>query len=165
MQSQVLTAGGATGGHGWRSLHSHQGRFVDGMKLNWNQRSCYSLMPKKVCVMCFFLPQVHRHKAQAQFPSFNRAARNSLFVCLFVLFFFKKMSQCKKQVGWPPPRFQQLTSDISDEGPVEDVDLFYNFPCCQGCRRKHGRDYAGKHLQSSCEIKTAFTIKIERFVM
>lgn len=23
------------------------------------------------------------------------------------------MSQCKKQVGWPPPRFKQLTSDIS----------------------------------------------------
>ena len=35
-------------------------------------------MPKKVCVMCFFLPQVHRHKAQAQFPSFNRVARISL---------------------------------------------------------------------------------------
>lgn len=45
--------------------------------------------PKKVCVMCFFLPQVHRRKAQAQFPSFNRVAHISL-------------SQCKKQVGWPP---------------------------------------------------------------
>lgn len=47
-------------------------RLVIGMKRNWNQRLCYSLMPKKVRVMCFFLPQVHRHKAQAQFPSFNR---------------------------------------------------------------------------------------------
>lgn len=81
LQSQVLTAGGATGRCGWRSLHSHRGRDLwIGMKLNWNQRSCYSLMPKKVCVMCFFLPQVHRHKAQAQFPSFNRVARISLFV-------------------------------------------------------------------------------------
>lgn len=81
------------------------------MGWNWNQRSCYTLMPKKVCVMCFFLPQVHRHKAQAQFPSFNRVARVSLF-CFFVLFKKKKMSQCKKQVGWPPPRFAQLTLDI-----------------------------------------------------
>lgn len=59
--------------------------FVNRMKRNWNQRSCYSLMPKKVCVMCFFLPQVHWHKAQAQFPSFNRAARICLF--FFVSFF------------------------------------------------------------------------------
>lgn len=33
-------------------------------------------MPKKVSAMCFFLPQVHGHKAQ--FPSSNRAARASL---------------------------------------------------------------------------------------
>lgn len=30
-------------------------------------------MPKKVCVMCFFLPQVHRRKAQAQFPLFQQS--------------------------------------------------------------------------------------------
>lgn len=42
------------------------------------RRSCDSLMPEKVCVMCFFfLPLVHRRKAQAQFPSLNRAARVS----------------------------------------------------------------------------------------
>lgn len=73
-------------------------------------------MPKKVWVMCFFLPQVHRRKAQAQFPSFNRVARFSFF-CVFFFFLsffvlFKKMSQCKKQVGWPPARFEQLTLDV-----------------------------------------------------
>lgn len=138
-----------------------RGRFVDGMKLNWNQRSCYSLMPKKVCVMCFFLPQVHRHKAQAQFPSFNRAARISLFVCLS---FFLKMSQCEKQVGWPLPRFQQLTSDIYDKGPVEDVELFYNFPCCPGLSEETwtGLCRQTEHWQSLCGIKTAFTFKIKR---
>lgn len=73
-------------------------------------------MPKKVWVMCFFLPQVHRRKAQAQFPSFNRVARFRFFLCIFFFksFFvlFKKMSQCKKQVGWPPARFEQLTLDV-----------------------------------------------------
>lgn len=140
-----------------------RGRFVDGMKLNWNQRSCYSLMPKKVCVMCFFLPQVHRHKAQAQFPSFNRAARISLFVCLS---FFLKMSQCEKQLGWPPPRFQQLTSDIYDKGPVEDVELFHNFPCCPGRRRRHGRDYAGKQNTDSLyvELKQRLRLKSRDYV-
>lgn len=44
------------------------------------------MMPKKASVMCFFLPQVHRRKAQAQFPSFNRVA--CLEILSFVFFLF-----------------------------------------------------------------------------
>lgn len=114
----------------------------------------YSLMSKKVCVMCFFLPQVHRHKAQAQFPSFNRVARICLLFCPFFLFFFLKMSQCKKQVGWSPPRFDQCPFCVKGYNIVLSC-FFYNFLLCQSGWRMmlflsgNGVDriYAGKTEQ------------------
>lgn len=148
LQSQVLTAGGAAVGCGWRSLHSQREKFVGGMKRNWNQRSWYSLMPKKVCVMCFFLPQVHRRKAQAQFPSFNRVARISLS-------FFKKMSQCKKQVGWPPLTCEQLTLDIRVKNRI--LSCFHKL-CCFGMKRQ-GQDL--RNQNKTCEIKNSFPFSLE----
>lgn len=70
-QSQVLPPEGAV-------LDVAEGLCILGKKIEVKAEIWRLWMPKKVSVMCFFLPQVHGHKAQAQFPSFNRAARASL---------------------------------------------------------------------------------------
>lgn len=127
LQSQVWTAvgegdegGGATVRCGWRPLHSHEGgenrRGDVRRKLKPETLTSFFFgMPKKVCVMCFFLPQVHRRKAQAQFPlcqqSGSRWAVPSpvfLFLLFSILF---KTSRHKKRVGWTPLTCTQSTWD------------------------------------------------------
>lgn len=143
LQSQVLTAGGRYS-RTWLKVFAFAQKFVNGMERNWNQRTWYSLMPKKVYMMCF-LPRVHRRKAQAQFPSFNRVARNSLSFFFFLLW----MSQCKKQVGWPPQTCEQLTLDI--RVVTGYCVVFMNSAVL--AQREKDRIYAIKTEHSLCEIE------------
>lgn len=87
------------------------------------------------------------------------------------------MSQCKKQVGWPPPRFQQLTLNMYNiivcfvwlKKLEPDVDLFFILVfivgvlggwCCFG-RKRHGRNLCSqnRHYVKLKQFSIQFKIK------
>lgn len=89
LQSQVLTAGGATVRCGWRSLHSHRGRDL-GMGWNWTEirdhvtRWCQrkSVWCASSCHKCIDIR--HRHSSPL-------STEWLALVCLLSFFFFKNV--------------------------------------------------------------------------
>lgn len=97
-----------------RSLHSHTGKDlwwntteIRDHNTHWCQRK--SGWCAFSCHKCIDVRHRHSSPLSTEWLAL-------VFLCIFFYYLFlsflKKMSQCKKQVGWPPARFEQLTLDV-----------------------------------------------------
>lgn len=98
-----------------RSLHSHTGKDlwwntteIRDHNTHWCQRK--SGWCAFSCHKCIDVRHRHSSPLSTEWLALGFFVYFYFFKSFFVL--FKKMSQCKKQVGWPPARFEQLTLDV-----------------------------------------------------